>query len=245
MNEIECTALTKEYGKFRALDGLNLTVAAGEVFGFLGPNGAGKTTTIRLLMGMLIPTSGSATIHGLDCHKHRAEVKRWVGYLPDTPVYQDYLRGAEILQFVGEMHGLTSQQLKTQLPQLLENFSLSDAANEFAVNYSMGMKRKLGLACAQLHDPQVFILDEPTNGLDPIASRDVQNWILESAKNGKTIFLSTHLLDMAAKICHRVGIINKGELLAIGTPQELQAQLSPGGTLEEVFFAVTQAEVES
>jgi ABC-2 type transport system ATP-binding protein len=242
MPEIECLELSKDYGSFHALDRLTLEVEAGEIFGFLGPNGAAKTTTIRLLMGMLIPTAGMARIHNLDCHKERARVKQWVGYLPDNPTFHDYLHGKEILRFVGEMHGLSGNALEDRVSQLLDRFSLADAALEFAVNYSTGMKRKLGLACAQLHEPQVYILDEPTNGLDPIASREVHKWITESAQQGKTIFLSTHLLDMAEKLCHRVGIIDRGKLLAVGRPQDLKDKLCFGGSLEEVFFSVTQQE---
>lgn len=242
MLEIECLGLSKAYNAFRAVDQVTMQVRAGEIFGFLGPNGAGKTTTIRLLMGMLVPSAGSASIHGLDCHRERAEAKRWVGYLPDNPTFHDYLRGTEILRFVGEMHGLRGDELKRRVAELLEQFSLSDAAFEFAVNYSTGMKRKLALACALLHQPQVLILDEPTNGLDPLASREMQNWVVASAQAGKTIFMSTHLLDMAEKLCHRVGIIHRGQILAVGTPQELKERLCPGGSLEEVFFKVTQAQ---
>lgn len=238
--EVECRQLTKEYGNFRALDSVTLEANRGEILGFLGPNGAGKTTTIRLLMGMLIPSGGRALIHGLDCQTDRVEVKRHVGYLPDQPVFHDYLRGEEILRFVGEMHGVNRDVLDRKVPMLLETFGLTDAASEFAVNYSTGMKRKLGLACAQIHDPEVYILDEPTNGLDPVGSRDLQNWIRESARNGKTIFLSTHLLDMAEKLCDRVGILDNGRLLAIGPLSELKDRLCPGGSLEQIFFKVTQ-----
>ncbi|MBX7223451.1 MAG: ABC transporter ATP-binding protein [Blastocatellia bacterium] len=237
---LECDHLSKVYGDFRAVDQVTLAVEAGEIFGFLGPNGAGKTTTIRLLMGMLIPSAGTARIGGRDCHLERTEVKRLVGYLPDNPTFQDYLRGEEILRFVADMHGLDGPTSHLKVTELLERFGLTEAAREFAVNYSMGMKRKLGLACAQIHQPQVLILDEPTNGLDPIAAREVQNWISETARAGKTVFLSTHLLDMAERLCHRVGIINRGRLLAVGTPLDLKAQLCPDGSLEEVFFAVTE-----
>jgi ABC-2 type transport system ATP-binding protein len=240
MPEIECENLTKDYGGVRAVDALHLKVEPGEIFGFLGPNGAGKTTTIRLLMGMLVPTAGAARIHGLDCHADRVAVKRRVGYLPDTPSFHDYLRGEEILRFVGQMHGLPREELRQRVPGLLVQWSLDDVAAEFAANYSAGMKRKLALACAQIHRPDVFILDEPTNGLDPIAAREVQNWILASAQAGRTLFLSTHLLDMAEKLCRRVGIIHRGRLLAVGTPAELKDRLCPGGSLEEVFLAVTR-----
>jgi ABC-2 type transport system ATP-binding protein len=232
--------LSKHYGQFAAVRGLNLSVERGEVFGFLGPNGAGKTTTIRMLMGILVPTAGRATIDMLDCHRDRVEVKQRVGYLPDNPIFYDYLRGREILEFVGEMHGHARGEAKRRAAKLLDELALEDATAEFAVNYSMGMKKKLGLACALIHDPPVLILDEPTNGLDPRAAREVQDRLRSSAADGKTIFLSTHLLDMAERLCSRVGIIHKGELVAVGRLQELREKVVAGGSLEEVFLKVTQ-----
>jgi ABC-2 type transport system ATP-binding protein len=234
--------LSKHYGQFAAVRGLNLSVARGEVFGFLGPNGAGKTTTIRMLMGILVPTAGRATIDMLDCHRDRVEVKRRVGYLPDTPIFYDYLRGREILEFVGEMHGLSRGEAKWDAAKLLDELALGDAAEEFAVNYSAGMKKKLALACALIHDPPVLILDEPTNGLDPRAAREVQDRLRSSAADGKTIFLSTHLLAMAERLCSRVGIIHQGELVAVGSLLELREKVVAGGSLEEVFLQVTQSE---
>jgi ABC-2 type transport system ATP-binding protein len=236
---IEFSELSKSYGSFRALAPLNLTVPRGEMFGFLGPNGAGKTTTIRLMMGILVPSGGSIRIAGLDCHRESAEVKRHVGYLPDSPIFYDYLRGREILQFVGEMHGLSRTESSLRADRLLSDLGLESVTEEFAVNYSMGMKKKLGLACALIHEPSVLILDEPTNGLDPRASRDVQQRLRRSADEGTTIFLSTHILEMAERLCSRIGIIHHGELVATGSPQELKQNMTAGGTLEEVFLAVT------
>lgn len=236
--------LGKVYGQFTAVRDLGLTVEKGEVFGFLGPNGAGKTTTIRMLMGILVPSQGRAVIDGLDCHRDRAEVKRHVGYLPDNPIFYDYLQGREILEFVGEMHGHSRANAKRIAVELLDEFGLDDAAEEYAVNYSMGMKKKLGLACALIHNPPVLILDEPTNGLDPRAAREVQDRLRKSAAEGKTIFLSTHLLDMAERLCTRVGIIHKGELVAVGPLEMLREKVVPGGSLEEVFLKVTQPEDE-
>ncbi len=209
------------------------------MFGFLGPNGAGKTTTIRLMMGILVPSGGSIRIAGLDCHRESAEVKRHVGYLPDSPIFYDYLRGREILQFVGEMHGLSRAESSLRADRLLTDLGLESVTEEFAVNYSMGMKKKLGLACALIHEPSVLILDEPTNGLDPRASRDVQQRLRKSADEGTTIFLSTHILEMAERLCSRIGIIHHGDLVATGSPQELKQNVTAGGTLEEVFLAVT------
>jgi ABC-2 type transport system ATP-binding protein len=237
---IEVQGLTKEYGRLRAVDDLSFRVAPGEVLGFLGPNGAGKTTTIRMLMGILVPSAGHAAIDGLDCQTERVEVKRKVGYLPDSPIFYDFLRGREILEFVGEMHGQPRPEARLNAGKLLEVLALGEAAEEYAVNYSMGMKKKLGLACALIHDPSVLILDEPTNGLDPRAAREVQELLRDCAARGKTIFLSTHLLDMAERLCTRLGIIHKGELVAVGALEALRTQVVQGGTLEEVFLKATQ-----
>jgi ABC-2 type transport system ATP-binding protein len=236
---IEFLELSKTYGAFRALAPLSLTIPRGEMFGFLGPNGAGKTTTIRMMMGILVPSGGTVRIAGLDCHRDAAEVKRYVGYLPDSPIFYDYLRGREILQFIGEMHGLSRAESMLRTERLMTELGLGEVAEEFAVNYSMGMKKKLGLACALIHEPSVLILDEPTNGLDPRASRDVQQRLRKSADSGMTIFLSTHILDMAERLCSRIGIIHHGELVATGSPAELKEKVTAGGTLEEVFLAVT------
>ena len=241
-NMISFRHLTKNYGDFTAVSDLDFSVEAGEVFGFLGPNGAGKTTTIRMMMGILVPSSGGITIAGLDCQKDRVEVKRHVGYLPDDPIFYAYLRGREILEFVAEMHGLSRGDAQQQARTLLDDFGLGDASEEYAINYSMGMKKKLGLACALIHDPSVLILDEPTNGLDPRASHEVQELLRLKAARGKTIFLSTHLLDMAERLCGRVGIIENGHLVAAGPLAELQEKVVPGGSLEEVFLKVTAVE---
>jgi ABC-2 type transport system ATP-binding protein len=234
---IEFEALAKRYGSYDAVHPLHLTVRRGEVFGFLGPNGAGKTTTIRMMMGILVPSSGRVLVDGLDCHRDAAAVKHHVGYLPDDPIFYDYLRGREILQFVGEMHGLARPAAATRALALLDEFGLDEVAEEFAVNYSMGMKKKLGLACALVHDPAVLILDEPINGLDPRAARDVQELLVGRAAAGKTIFVSTHLLDMAQRMCDRVGIIHRGRLAATGSLDELRGDAD--ATLEEVFLKVT------
>lgn len=241
---IEFQGLTKVYGSFPAVKPLTLTVRRGEVFGFLGPNGAGKTTTIRMMMGILVPSGGKVLIDNLDCHTEPAEVKRRVGYLPDTPIFYDYLRGREILQFVAEMHGFSRREAAARSARLLAEFGLVEAGEDYAVNYSLGMKKRLGLACALIHDPAVLILDEPINGLDPRASRDVQERLLAAAARGVTIFVSTHLLDMAEKLCDRVGIIHRGELVATGTLDEIRAEASATGSLEDVFLKITDEAAE-
>ncbi len=236
---IQFQALGKRYGTFDAVKSLSFEVGRGEVFGFLGPNGAGKTTTIRMMMGILVPSSGKVTVDGLDCHTDSAAVKSRVGYLPDTPAFHDFLRGREILQFVAEMHGMDRTTAQSRTADMLVEFGLDDASEEFAINYSLGMKKRLGLACALIHEPSVLILDEPINGLDPRASRDVQERLRKIAAQGKTIFVSTHLLDMAEHLCDRVGIIHRGEIVAQGTPADLRAQAASGESLEDVFLEIT------
>ena len=237
---VELAGLTKIYGDFAAASDLSLTVERGELFALLGPNGAGKTTTIRMLMGILQPTRGQAFIDGLDCFSSRAEVMRRVGYLPDEPIFYDYLRGAEIVYFVGEMHGFSKPEVIQRSAPLIERLELWDAMEEFAVNYSKGMKKKLALVCAMLHDPALLILDEPTNGLDPFATRTLHEMMREKVAQGKTVFFSTHLLDQAEKLCDRVGILYQGRLAACGSVAELRGGLTQESTLEEVFFALTK-----
>ena len=236
---VEIEDLSKRYGGFEAVSRLSLKVGAGELFALLGPNGAGKTTTIRMLMGILQPSSGSARIGGLNCFSERVEVMRLVGYLPDEPVFYDYLRGGEIIRFIGEMHGFSRSEIARRTDGLIERLELKEAVNEFAVNYSKGMKKKLAVICAMLHDPALLILDEPTNGLDPFATRTLHELMRENVAAGKTVFFSTHLLDQAERLCSRMAIIHRGRLAAAGSLGELRANLPPESTLEEVFFALT------
>ncbi len=235
---VEIHGLTKAFGTFEAVKELDLLVPAGEIFALLGPNGAGKTTTIRMLMGILAPTSGFARIDRLDCFADRVEVKRSVGYLPDEPIFYDYLRGSEIIRFAGDMHGLGRREIDARTRPLIEQLELADALDEFAANYSRGMKKKLALICAMIHDPALLILDEPTNGLDPFATRALHELIRAKAAEGRTIFFSTHLLDQAEKLCTRIAILSKGRLAAHGTLAELRARMATDSSLEEIFFAV-------
>src|SRR5689334_11004661 len=174
------------------------------MFALLGPNGAGKTTTMRLLMGILKPTSGTAHIGGKSCFDDRVEVKRLVGFLPDDPIFYDYLRGLDIVRFVGGMHGLSHAQIEARAEPLFHRMELRDAVEEYAVNYSRGMKKKLALVCALLHEPKLLILDEPTSGLDPIATRGLNELLIERAREGTTVLLSSHLLDQVQRLCSRM-----------------------------------------
>jgi ABC-2 type transport system ATP-binding protein len=236
---LELLGLTKRFGDFTAVDGVDLRIARGEIFGLLGPNGAGKTTTIRLLMGILKASSGTAKILGHDCFGDRVALKAHVGYLPDEPSFHDYLRGSEIVQFVADMHGLDGSWLETRGRPLIERLELGGAMEEFAVNYSRGMKKKLALVCALAHRPSLLILDEPTSGLDPIATRELNALILEEVAGGTTVVLSSHLLDQVQRLCHRMGIVAGGRLCAVGTLLELRQRATSESSLEDIFFAVT------
>ena len=235
---VEVRGLTKTYGAFQALSNLDLDIPRGELFALLGPNGAGKTTTMRMLMGILKASAGSARINGLDCFADRVAVKRVVGFLPDEPVFHDYLRGIEIIRFVGGMHGLSAREIQQRAWPLIERIELADATEEYAVNYSRGMKKKLGLVCSLLHEPELLILDEPTSGLDPIATRRLNELLLEKVQRGMTVLLSSHLLDQVQKLCRRMAIISGGRLAAVGTLEELRTRASAESSLEEIFFAV-------
>lgn len=236
---VEIRGLTKRYGDHLAVSDLALSVGPGEILALLGPNGAGKTTTIRMLTGILQASSGHAAIGGHHCFAGRAEVMRVVGYLPDDPVFYDYLRGSEILRFVGEMRGLAPAEAQRRSAPLIERLALDDALEEFAVNYSRGMKKKLALVCALVHEPSLLILDEPTSGLDPFATRTLHDVVRERAAAGTAVFFSTHLLDQAERLCDRVAILHQGRLAALGRLDELKAsRLRQGGSLEDIFFSV-------
>jgi ABC-2 type transport system ATP-binding protein len=237
---IETDGLSKRFGDTVAVSDLSLRVEAGEVMGFLGPNGSGKTTTIRLLMGLLRPSAGRAAILGRDCHGDAVALKRDVGYLPDEPFLYPYLSGTETLELVAGLHGFAAAEGRRRAGEVAERLGLGDAARAYTVTYSLGMKKRLALALALIHDPRVLILDEPTNGLDPAGARQMRATITELAAGGRTIFLSTHLLDAAERLCHRVAIIQRGKLQAVGTADELRTRYAaPGTTLEDLFLRVT------
>lgn len=239
---IQTFGLTKKFGDKTAVDRLDLRVEPGEVMGFLGPNGSGKTTTIRLLMGLLKPTSGCAEILGRDCHAESVPLKREVGYLPDEPYLYPYLSGVETLEFVAALHGMGKVEARRRAAEAAERAGLGADARAYTVTFSHGMKKRLALAAALIHEPRVLILDEPTNGLDPRGAREMRETIAALAAGGRTIFLSTHLLEAAERLCHRVAIIHKGALQAVGSPAELRARYTDGqhASLEELFLKATE-----
>jgi ABC-2 type transport system ATP-binding protein len=239
---IETVALTKRFGEKVAVKGLTLRVEPGEVMGFLGPNGSGKTTTIRLLMGLLLPSEGRATILGKDCQREAVALKRDVGYLPEEPFLYPYLSGLELLELVAGLHGLARSEARRRAGEAAERFGLGPDARAYTVTYSQGMRKRLALAAALIHDPGVLILDEPTNGLDPRGARQMREIMADQAAAGRTVLVSTHLLDAAERVCHRVTIIRDGALQAVGTPAELRAHYAatPDASLEDLFLRATE-----
>lgn len=238
---INLVGLEKSYGSLQALRQVDLAVPAGEVFGLLGPNGAGKSTAIRIVMGLQRPDRGRAFVDGLDTQEFPLEVKQRIGYVPDTPTFHEFLRGREILEFVAEVHGMAADVAVARAGLLIKQVELEDAADDFASDYSLGMKKKLALACALIHEPPILVLDEPTNALDPASAKQIRDSISSLAATGTTILMSTHLLDMAERICTRVGILHKGRLIATDTVPNLIATHAPGGRLEDVFLQLTSA----
>lgn len=234
---VQIRGLSKNYGSFCALKDLTLEVLPGEVFALLGPNGAGKTTAIKILTGMLVPTSGNAEIGEYDCFSERVRTMSLVGYQPDEPVFQDHLTGWDLIRFSGDMRGMNSEKALASATDVADRLGLTADLNEYASNYSKGMRKKLAAVLALMHEPRVLILDEPTNGLDPYATRDFHSIIRERAETGAAIFFSTHLLDQAQKCCHRVGIIHRGCLAACGTLDSLRKET--GQSLEDIFFEAT------
>jgi ABC-2 type transport system ATP-binding protein len=225
MKPIRIVGLTKEFRlglrrrRSLVVDCLDLEVEPGEIFGFLGPNGAGKTTTIKLLMGLIYPTSGTAWI--LDREIGDVAVKREIGFLPEAPYFYEYLTGEEFLWFYGQLFGLDSMVLAKKIDQMLEMVKLTEARRLPLGKFSKGMLQRIGLAQALINDPRVVILDEPMSGLDPIGRRDVRDIILHLRDQGKTVFFSTHILPDVEMICDRVGILVKGRLTAVGAVQDL------------------------
>ncbi|MGN0802948.1 MAG: ABC transporter ATP-binding protein [Candidatus Faecivicinus sp.] len=223
---LETRDLTKCYGSFTAVDRLNLSVNPGEVFGLLGPNGAGKTTTTLMLLGLTEPSFGSAQIGGVDCTRNPLRVKRFVGYLPDNMGFYPDMTGRENLRMTGRMNGLTGDALERRIDELLQRVKMTSAADKRTGAYSKGMKQRLGIADILMKDPEVLIMDEPTNGIDPEGMRELMALIRELAEeDGKTILISSHQLHQIQQICDRVGIFVSGRLIACGRIDELAEQL--------------------
>jgi len=232
--------LVKRFGRFTAVDGLDLKVPAGQVFGFLGPNGAGKTTTMKIMVGLMRPNSGRVMIDGIDVHRHPLQAKRILGFVPDQPFVYEKLTGREYLFFLGGLYRLPGKVIERRAGELLQLFGLSAWAEELIEGYSHGMRQRLVMAGALLHEPKVFITDEPMVGLDPAGAELVKGLFRDFARRGGCVFLSTHTLEVAEQLCDRVGILHQGRLVAEGSLEEIRALgKAPGENLRELFFQLT------
>jgi ABC-2 type transport system ATP-binding protein len=236
--------LRKVYGSMAAVDDLSLEIAPGEVFGFLGPNGAGKTTTIRMMIGLLAPTSGTVFLGGHDIGREPEQAKAMTGYLADHPFLYDKLTGREFVRFVGGLYAVPPAELERRTGDLLEQFGLEERGDELTETYSHGMKQRLALAAALVHRPRILVLDEPMVGLDPQGAVAFRRLLAELAGSGITIFLSTHSLAVAEELCGRIGILDHGRLVALGSLGELRARVTTRpatASLESVFLSITAA----
>jgi ABC-2 type transport system ATP-binding protein len=232
---IEIRHLTKKYADFTAVNDLSLSVARGEIFGFLGPNGAGKTTTIRIIAGLSLPTSGEVRVNGIDVIADPVKAKALMGYVPDRPYLYEKLTGRELLEFVVNLYGMSWRDCEAKANDYLRYFDLHDWAASRIESYSHGMKQKLVIISALVHEPQVLIIDEPMVGLDALAQRQVRQLMRKLAEEGKTIFLTTHTLSIAEAVCDRVAIIHRGKIIATGPTGELKKDRA----LEDIFLELT------
>ncbi|MCR3761725.1 ABC transporter ATP-binding protein [Clostridium felsineum] len=235
---IELVNVNKTYnGKNKAVDNLNFSINSGEIFGFLGPNGAGKSTTIKMITGIIKADSGSIKIDGLDITENPIEVKKKIGYVPDSPDMFLRLKGIEYLNFMADVYDVTTEDRKARIDGLSKYFDMESALDDKIQSYSHGMRQKIVVMGALVHDPDVWILDEPMTGLDPKASYNLKEMMRKHADSGKTVFFSTHVLEVAEKLCDRIGIVSKGKIVFCGTINEMKQKLQEeGSSLEKMFL---------
>ena len=236
---IELLHVVKTFGDLVAVDDLSLTVQQGEFFAILGPNAAGKTTTIRVLTGLIKPTSGRARVCGFDVQEQPLEVRKRMAYVPDFPFLYDKLTPWEFLRFTGQLFRMDEQRITTAATELIERFNLEDFVRKPIEGLSHGTRQRVAIVSALLHDPEVFVIDEPMVGLDPHHSRVVKDTLKERSQKGTTVFLSTHQLSVAEEMADRIGIMHQGRLIALGTAEELRQQSGASGPLERAFLALT------
>lgn len=237
---IELTNVTKRYGTKLAVDNLTLGVPAGELFAFLGPNGAGKTTTIKMLCGLLFPTSGTVRVGGFDVQKEGDRARQLISYVPDQPFLYEKLTGREFLQFIADLYGMDRDRAASRMQVVIDLFSLYEFVDDLTERYSHGMRQRTVFAAALIHEPKLLIADEPTVGLDPKSIRMLKDLLRAEAKRGTTIFLSTHSLDIAQELADRIGIVERGQLVGCGSLADLRKKASLDGSLEDVFLKLTE-----
>ncbi len=233
--------VSKSYGKgaVKAVDNISLDIRPGEIFGFLGPNGAGKTTTIKMIVGLLKPDDGNIKIDNIDVWEDPLKAKSLIFFVPGNPEVYDRLKGIEYLNFIGDMYGIDKIKREEKIKYYIDLFNIEDSINDIIASYSHGMKQKLVLTSALLNDPKLFILDEPMVGLDPKSSFNIKEIMRKMCDKGKTVFFSTHVLEVAEKLCDRIAIINKGKIIALGTMEELRAHAKEKASLENIFLELT------
>jgi ABC-2 type transport system ATP-binding protein len=237
---IDLRHVSKLYGSKPAVQDLSLQVPAGELFAFLGPNGAGKTTTIKLVCGLLFPTSGSVQVGGFDLRTHGDQARALISYVPDQPFLYEKLTGREFLQFTADLYALPPERAARKIEEVIELFHLDEFIDDLTERYSHGMRQRTVFAAALVHDPKLLIADEPTVGLDPKSIRELKTLLRRLADGGMTVFLSTHTLDIAQELADRIGIIDRGRLLGCGTLDDLRRQASSDGNLEDLFLKITE-----
>jgi ABC-2 type transport system ATP-binding protein len=242
---IQAEGLVKEYGGQRVVDGVSFSVAPGEFFGFLGPNGAGKSTTIKMLCGLLAPTSGEARLLGHPMAEPSLVARKLLGVLPEEASVYERLSAEELLLFCGQMHGLSFEQAQKRTGELLTLFGLGDARRRLIVDYSMGMRKKTALAATLIHGPKVLFLDEPFNGIDPASVRTIRDVLLQLTAGGTTVFFTSHVMEVVERLCDRFGVLRAGKLVGLGTLEELRAQTGTSGDLEEIFLTLTDSRPEA
>jgi ABC-2 type transport system ATP-binding protein len=240
MLKLENVSKSYSSGNIKAVDNVSFEVKPGEIFGFLGPNGAGKTTTLKMIVGLLKPDEGSVFINGLNFQEHSLEVKKMMSYVPDNHEVYERLTGIEYLNFMGDMYGISKDIRSKKINEYLELFELKDAAGDLIKSYSHGMKQKIVLIGALLNDPEIFILDEPLVGLDPKSAFKLKEIMRERCNAGKSVFFSTHVLEVAEKLCDRIAIIRKGQIISCGTMEELRQQSKSTQSLENIFLELTE-----
>lgn len=236
--------MSKSYNKgvIKAVDNLDLVVNSGEIFGFLGPNGAGKTTTIKMIVGLLKPDEGNIILDGIDVWEESLKAKSMISYVPDNPEIYDRLNGIEYLNFIADMYGISRDERKSKIEYYSKLFNIEDALSDIISSYSHGMKQKLVLTSALLNNPDLFILDEPMVGLDPKSSFNLKEIMRKLCDEGKTVFFSTHVMEVAEKLCDRIAIINKGKIIAHGSMEELREHAKERTSLENIFLELTNDE---